>query len=178
MSKLGQKQMNFAVYTQRIAKLPTCSLRFICQDAQEAIDTNPEGANTGYYADEIHVCQSELRNRQKKMVNREPDYMSVLSKMYYILREAGYNSYDMIDDLKDLVNDSQRPATESEEDKHGLWAVSEEDSEAFKQDLTESFSDLDNPDAHKVAGGDFDQEEYERSCRPRPDGQREFGGRG
>jgi len=130
----GQKTMNFAAYVERIAKLPTCAVRFSMQDAQEAIDAMPDGPNAGYYADEVSMCASELRNRAKKMVSREPEYKSVLTRMYFILREAGYNSYDMLDDLRDLVNDSQRPATE-EEEKHGI--PTELDRRLFKQDLSD-----------------------------------------
>ena len=134
MTGQGQKTMNFAVYAERIAKLPSVALRFILKDAQEAIEAMPDGVNAGYYADETHACAAELRNRAKSMVNREEQYVKVLAELYLILKEAGYDSNEMVDDLRDLVNDSQRPATE--------------------------------------------EDEYEKSCRPRPETQREFGGLG
>ena len=111
----AKKVMQWAVYTERIEKLPSVALRFICKDAQEAVDAMPDGINAGYYADEIHICASELRNRAKKMCCREEQYVKVLSDMFLMLREAGYDSNDMVDDLRDLVNDSQRPATEEAE---------------------------------------------------------------
>lgn len=110
MTEQTQKVMQWAIYTERIEKLPSVALRFTCKDAQEAIDAMPDGINAGYYADEIHICQAELRNRAKKMVCREEEYRDVLAEMYTILREAGYDSNEMVDDLRDLVNDSQRPA--------------------------------------------------------------------
>ena len=110
----GQKTMQWAMYTERIEKLPSVALRFIMIDAQEAIDAMPDGINAGYYADEIHISASELRKRARKMVNREPEYMRALSEMYILLREAGYDSNDMVDDLRDLVNDSQRPAIDED----------------------------------------------------------------
>jgi hypothetical protein len=110
----GQKMMDFAAYWERIEKLPSVALRFIQQDAQEAIDAMPDGPNAGYYADEVSICASELRNRAKKMVRREEQYLHVLSEMYLTLKEAGYDSNDMIDDLRDLVNDSQRPAVDED----------------------------------------------------------------
>ena len=48
-------------------------------------------------------------------MNREEQYQVQLSRMWHILKNAGYNSFEMIDDLRDLVNDSQRPATEEAE---------------------------------------------------------------
>ena len=108
------KKMKWAEYTERIEKLPSVALRFIGNDAQGAIDAMPDGINAGYYADEIHICASELRKRAKKMCNREEQYVRVLSEMFLILKEAGYDSNDMIDDLRDLVNDSQRPAIDED----------------------------------------------------------------
>lgn len=114
-NKNGQKVMQWAVYTERIEKLPSVALRFICNDAQEAINAMPDGINAGYYGDEILICSDELHKRSKMLVNREEKYVRVLADMFLLLKEAGYNSYEMIDDLRDLVNDSQRPATEEAE---------------------------------------------------------------
>ena len=112
MTTHGQKLMQWAIYTNRIEKLPSVALRFIMVDAQEAIDACPDGINADYYTDEIKICSSELRNRARKMCNREEEYVKVLAEMFMILREAGYDSNDMVDDLRDLVNDSQRPAVD------------------------------------------------------------------
>jgi hypothetical protein len=112
-----KKQMNWTEYVDRIQRLPSIALRFICKDAQEAIDAMPDGVNVGYYSDEILLCSAELKKRARKLVNREQEYVKVLAQMFLILKEAGYNSYEMIDDLRDLVNDSQRPATEEAETK-------------------------------------------------------------
>ena len=111
----GQKKMQWAVYTERIERLPSVALRFICKDAQETMDAMPDGINAGYYADEIHICAAELRNRCEKQYGfRERQYREVLAEMYMILREAGYDSNEMVDDLHDLVNDSQRPAIDED----------------------------------------------------------------
>ena len=128
----GQKIIDHAAYQKRIQKLPAIALRHIRMDAQEAIVAMPDGPNAGYYQDEVHYCDMELEKRASLGASRGEKYVKVLAEMYLILKEAGYNSYEMIDDLRDLVNDSRRPATEAEE---------------------QSYSDLDNPDAHKVAGG-------------------------
>lgn len=130
---MGDKVMNHTEYQERIAKLPSAALRYVAKDAQETLAAMPDGPNAGYYADEVCYCADELAKRAKKLVNREEQYQMQLSRMWHILKNAGYNSYEMIDDLRDLVNDSQRPATETE---------------------------------------------YERSCRPRPEMRREFGGLG
>lgn len=116
MNSFGKKTMQWAQYTTRIEKLPSIALRHIRRDAQEAIDAMPDGVNAGYYADEMMICASELRKRAKKMVCREKAYGNALAHMYQILKQAGYNSFEMIDDLHDLVHDSQRPATEKDED--------------------------------------------------------------
>lgn len=112
---IGQKTMQWAEYAERIEKLPSIALRHICLDAQEAIDAMPDGINAGYYADEKHICVAELRKRALNKANRGKEYSDVLSRMYEILKEAGYNSFEMVDDLRDLVHDSQRPATEEAE---------------------------------------------------------------
>lgn len=109
---MGDKVMKHAEYQERIQKLPSIALRFIAKDAQEAIDAMPDGPNFGYYADEVCYCADELAKREKSLVNREEQYRNVLSDIFLILKEAGYDSNDMVDDLRDLVNDSQRPATE------------------------------------------------------------------
>lgn len=112
MTELGQKIMRWAEYEERIQRLPNAALRYIIKDAQEAIDANPQGLNAGYYADEMHICAGELHKRAKKLVNREQEYQRLLYQIWHVLKEAGYNSYEMLDDLRNLVNDSQRPATE------------------------------------------------------------------
>ncbi len=110
-----KKTMQWAQYTERIQKLPSIALRHIIKDDQEAIAAMPDGVNAGYYMDEVHICGMELCRRAKNKVNREKEYGDALSSMYQILKEAGYNSFEMIDDLRDLVHDSQRPATEKDE---------------------------------------------------------------
>ena len=106
------KTMQWAQYMTRIEKLPSITLKHICVDAQEAIDAMPDGVNAGYYADEIFICGNELHQRSMNGVCREKEYGDALSQIYQILKDAGYNSFEMIDDLRDLVNDSLRPATE------------------------------------------------------------------
>ena len=109
---MGDKKMDHAEYQEKLKSLPSAALRFIAKDAQEAIDAMPDGPNVGYYADEICYCADELAKREHKLVNREEQYQVQLSRIFFILKNAGYDSYDMLDDLRDLVNDSQRPAIE------------------------------------------------------------------
>jgi hypothetical protein len=106
------KTMDHMAYQKKIRRLPCDALRFIVKDAQEAIAAMPDGPNAGYYADEINYAAMELKKRETALANREGDYHAVLDQVFKILKEAGYNSYDILDDLRDLVNDSQRPATE------------------------------------------------------------------
>lgn len=111
----GQKVMQWATYTTRIEKLPSIALRHIIKDAKEAIQAMPKGVNAGYYTDEMHICAGELHKRMTKRVNREREYRDTLMAMYLVLKAAGYNSYELVDDLRELVNDSQHPPTESAE---------------------------------------------------------------
>lgn len=117
---------------EHIERLPSVALHHMIKEARGAI----EAGKAGLYHDEMHACATELHQRKRRLVCREKEYQNTLANVFLILKEAGYDSYEIVDDLRDLVNDSQRPATDA-------------------------------ADA-----------EYERSCRPRLEGQREFGGRG
>ncbi len=121
---MGDKVMKHAEYQKRIEKLPSVALIFIIKDAKEAVAAMPDGPNAGYYADEVCYCADEMHKRSKKLVNREQQYKTVLQDIFLILKEAGYDSNDMVDDLRDLVNDSQRPATEADEAVNSMAAKS------------------------------------------------------
>lgn len=60
-------QFDHSGYQQKVRGLSDESLRFIIRDAQEAIAANPESpkAKSGFYADEINYCTSELYRRSK-----------------------------------------------------------------------------------------------------------------
>ncbi len=108
------KTMLHAEYQERIQALPSIALRHIAKDAREAVEAMPDGPNAGYYADEVSYCNMELRDRAKNMVCREEEYTETLTRIFIILKESGYCGSDMIDDLRDLVNDSQREAEADE----------------------------------------------------------------
>jgi hypothetical protein len=57
-------QINHAEYPKSLRSKSDESLRFIMQDAYEAMTNNPEGDKAGYYADEINYCGMELKRRQ------------------------------------------------------------------------------------------------------------------
>ena len=59
----ADKKMDHAKYQRELRRKDTASLEFIIKDAREAIEANPEGPNSGYYADEIHYAAAELRRR-------------------------------------------------------------------------------------------------------------------
>lgn len=125
------KTMQWAIYTERIQQLPSAALRFIVADAQEAIKAKPDGIKAGYYADEILICKQELAQRARNRYGfREYQYQHVLTEMYMILKEAGYDSNEMVDDLRDLVNDSRRPAIDDgagDDDNEKVLSRSTED---------------------------------------------------
>lgn len=113
---MAGRQMKFAQYEEQILGLPSIALRFIISDATEAIAAMPLGPNAGYYSDEIMVCSQELTRRMKpNKTDREQPYHATLTEIYVILKNAGYCSNNLLDDLKDLVNDAKRPATEEAE---------------------------------------------------------------
>ena len=109
------KKMDHAACQGRMKCLPRLALDFIVSDAQAAITAMPDGPNAGYYADEVHYAAMEIQKRLVRRQSREGEYHAVLTRMFLILKDAGYNSHHMIDDLRELVNDSRRPATEQDE---------------------------------------------------------------
>jgi len=109
------KKMQFAQYEEKVHGLPSVALRFIIKDAKEALQAMPDTPNAGYYQDEILICSQELTRRMKNKADRECNYHETLTQVYMILRVAGYCTNDLIDDLRDLVNDAYRPAAEEDE---------------------------------------------------------------
>jgi hypothetical protein len=59
-----QKTMNHGEYQRKLKNKTMPELRFILKDANEAISVNPNGCNSGYYADEIHYAAAELKRRK------------------------------------------------------------------------------------------------------------------
>ena len=59
-----RKIMNHDEYQKDLKSKSVSALRFIVEDACEAIKAQPDGINAGYYADEIHYAHAELRRRQ------------------------------------------------------------------------------------------------------------------
>jgi len=57
------KTMNHAQYQKQLRTKSVEALRFIANDAREAVDANPYGENVGYYLDEISYCGMELNRR-------------------------------------------------------------------------------------------------------------------
>lgn len=110
------KIMRHAEYQERLRGLPNRALRFIIQDAQEAIQAMPDGPNAGYYADEVNYAGMELQRRQKSMHKWEQpvgDQLATLNRIDAMLRKAGYKNQDTLDNLRDLLKSAERPATES-----------------------------------------------------------------
>ena len=60
-----RKVMDHGAYQEALKAKSDAALRFIIKDAGEAIAANPDGINSGYYADEIHYAHAELRKRMK-----------------------------------------------------------------------------------------------------------------
>lgn len=58
------EQIRHAEYQKKLKKLAVSALLFTINDAQQAIKAMPDGVKAGYYADEIHYCNMELRNRK------------------------------------------------------------------------------------------------------------------
>jgi len=60
----ADKIMDHAEYPKRLTKLSHAELKFIANDAKEAMEANPDNPNNSYYADEINYCCNELYNRR------------------------------------------------------------------------------------------------------------------
>ena len=58
-----KKVMNHSEYMESLKTKSTASLRYIAQDANNAMTAMPDGVNAGYYADEVHYCMMEIRSR-------------------------------------------------------------------------------------------------------------------
>ena len=60
----GTTYIKHAEYQESLVGKTDSQLRFICKDAQRAIDANPNGHKAGYYEDEILYCRCELGERK------------------------------------------------------------------------------------------------------------------
>ena len=57
------KKMDHNAYIARTRKMEDASLRYVRDDARQAIEAMPDGPNAGYYADEMHYCEMEIARR-------------------------------------------------------------------------------------------------------------------
>lgn len=110
------KTMNHAEYVELCKTLPSNALRFIMKDAQEVIDAMPDGENVGYYLDEISYAGMELKRRQRSLHKWScvEDQIATLNRVDGMLRHAGYEGQDTVDNLRDLIKSAERPATAEE----------------------------------------------------------------
>jgi len=69
------KKMNHAEYQAKLRSMDENAIRFILKDAKEAIESNPNGPNAGYYQDEISYAAMELKKRRE--ANRLPESFEV-----------------------------------------------------------------------------------------------------
>lgn len=60
---VGDKKMDHGKYQRMCRNKSESELRYIIQDASEAIAANPDNPNNGYYTDEIHYACMELKRR-------------------------------------------------------------------------------------------------------------------
>ena len=60
-----QTTLNHTEYLKKIKKYTEAQLRYIIQDATEALQALPNGHKAGWYQDEIHYCAMELTRRKK-----------------------------------------------------------------------------------------------------------------
>ena len=56
-------EINHTEYPKSLKSKSNDTLRWIRQDAYEAMINNPEGHKAGFYADEINYCGMELTRR-------------------------------------------------------------------------------------------------------------------
>jgi hypothetical protein len=60
-----KKIMDHNAYPESLKNKSVEELEFIRRDSYYAIMANPDGVNSGYYADEICYCSDELKRRNK-----------------------------------------------------------------------------------------------------------------
>ena len=61
-----KKYMAHNLYIQACKGKTDSELRYIINDAREALDAMPDGINAGFYADEVHYCAMELKKRLRE----------------------------------------------------------------------------------------------------------------
>ena len=59
-----KKVLDHNAYPKSLRTKSESELRWIIQDAGEAARANPDGVNSGYYADEVNYASSELYRRR------------------------------------------------------------------------------------------------------------------
>jgi hypothetical protein len=59
------RQIDHTAYPKSLLQKSEASLRYIIQDAKEALFLMPECDKAGYYADEINYCAMEISRRAK-----------------------------------------------------------------------------------------------------------------
>ena len=61
---MNRYEINHEFYQRRVRGLSDEQLRWIIQDATEAMEAMPDSPKAGYYADEVSYCAAELRRRK------------------------------------------------------------------------------------------------------------------
>jgi hypothetical protein len=59
------ERLNFAEYRERLKTKTEAELLYIIKDASEAAQALPNGQKCGYYQDEVHEANRELRQRRE-----------------------------------------------------------------------------------------------------------------
>jgi hypothetical protein len=57
-------QIDHAAYPEALREKSDAALQYIMRDASSAMRANPFGEKAGYYADEVHYANMELRRRR------------------------------------------------------------------------------------------------------------------
>ena len=60
----AKEEINHKDYLAKVKKLDKVVLEYIIKDATAARNAMPEGYKAGYYEDEIHYCNAELKRRR------------------------------------------------------------------------------------------------------------------
>ena len=66
----GDKVMDHTEYPERLKNKTDSALRYIMNDAFQAMRAMPDNPNNGYYADEINYCADELYKRKQALVKQ------------------------------------------------------------------------------------------------------------
>jgi len=104
-------KIGWGAISEKLHKLPSAAIRYRMQQIDKAL----EDVTTANHEDlqaERNMAESILAKRSMNFSCDSADQLSELRDVWRTLKAAGYCSGHIVEDLKQLIHDSMRPATE------------------------------------------------------------------